>query len=73
MQATVTHSCQLLVVGHYDYGLAQLLAKGEKQAVDLLLGGRIQIARGLVGQQNSRVVDKCAGYGHPLLLTTRKL
>ena len=34
--------------------------------------GLVQVTRGLVGQNDGRVLDQSAGDGHPLLLTARK-
>src|SRR5664280_2703238 len=44
-----------------------------QQAHDLQAGGRVKVARGLVRQQNQRLVDEGPCYRHPLLLTSRKL
>ena len=36
-------------------------------------GARIEIARGLIGKNQRRVINECASHGHALLLTTRQL
>src|SRR5215203_2034051 len=44
-----------------------------KQVEDLGAGSRVQVAGRLVGQQQGRVIDQRAGYGHPLVLPTGEL
>ena len=45
---------QLGVVRHDHDGLPEAVAQREEQAVDLLLGGGIKIARGLIGGKGNR-------------------
>src|SRR5829696_2265467 len=44
-----------------------------KQVEDLGAGSRVQVAGRLVGQQQGRVVDQRASYGHPLVLPAGEL
>ena len=41
-----------------------------KQLQDFLRSARIEVARGLVGKDEVRIVNEAARDGHPLLLTT---
>jgi hypothetical protein len=59
-------------VRHHDDRRA-LVVQLMQQLQDLLAGPGIQVARGLVGQDDGRVVDQCPGDGHPLLLSARQL
>ncbi len=45
----------------------------EEQFAHRLGGGVVEVAGGLVGQQQARAVHQCAGDGHSLLLATRQL
>ena len=60
------------VVGDHDHGLS-LVDKPPQQPQHDHAAGRVQVARGLVGQQDQRPVDERAGDGHPLLLAAGKL
>ena len=44
-----------------------------EQGQDLLAGGAVEVARGLVGQEDARLVHQRAGDGHPLPLAAREL
>ena len=44
-----------------------------EEVEDLLAGLGVQVAGGLVGQQQGRVVDQGPGDGHPLLLAAGEL
>ena len=62
----------IVIMGDEDEGFA-LLVELIEEAQDLGTRGRIEIARGFVGQDHQRVVDEGAGDGDALLLTTGKL
>src|SRR5579872_2632894 len=61
----------LLVRDHDDR--APLLIERPEHLHDLVAGCRIEVAGGLVGQDDLGVVDKCAGDCDALLLAARKL
>ena len=56
-----------------DKGLSHLVAKAEKQSVQLLSRLRVEVARRLVGQHHCGLVDKGASHSDALLLATREL
>ena len=60
------------LVGDQDDGLAGVVELLE-DADDLLRGARVEVAGGLVGEQDRRVGDQGAGDGHPLLLAAGEL
>ena len=59
-------------VGDHDDGQA-LVVELLEQGQDLDAGARVQVAGGLVGQQQRGLGDQGAGDGDPLLLTAREL
>jgi hypothetical protein len=59
-------------VGGHHHGGARAVDPIE-QPHDPLAGGRVQVAGGLVGQQQQRSVDEGPGHGHPLLLPPGQL
>ena len=60
------------IVGNHDHRNAARMAKRTKVIHDQAAGLGIQCTSGLVGQQNTWIVDHGAGNGHALLLTARK-
>ena len=56
------------VMGDGDKGPTILPGKAEQKVDDARAGGGIEIAGGLVGKKNSRIVDQGARYRHTLLL-----
>ncbi len=61
------------LVSDHDYGNSQLLIEALKNSHNFLAGFRIEIACGLVGQKDGRLVDQSPGSGHPLLFPSGKL
>ena len=62
-----------LVVGHQGDGEAMAFPQIEKQIVQGVGVGRVQVPRGLVRKEQGWVVDQCAGHSHPLLLPATEL
>src|ERR1017187_2170328 len=62
----------IVFVGDQDDGIA-LLVEAFEEAHDFVAGGGIEVAGGLVGQQNGRVVDERAGDRDALALAAGKL
>src|SRR5919106_6802068 len=62
----------VLVVGGHDHGRAGAVDAVE-QLHDANAGGRIEVARGLVAEQDPRAVDERPGHRDTLLLATREL
>src|SRR5690606_12940675 len=60
------------IVGDHHDGLAVLAVELLQQAQDLLGGLAVQVAGGLVADQQGRVGDDRAGDRHPLLLAAGK-
>src|ERR1017187_7940647 len=60
-----------VVGGHHDRRAGAV--DPVQQAHDVQAGRRVEVARGLVGQQNRGLVDESASDGHTLLLTTGEL
>ena len=60
------------LVGHEHDRLAPVV-EPSKQGHDLLAGGRIQVARRLVGQQDARPIHERPGDGDPLPLSAGEL
>ena len=60
------------VVGNDDDGLAPFVRPGQ-DVHDLFGGAAVELARGLVGQKELRVVDEGPADGHALLLAAREL
>ena len=61
------------VVGDDDDGLAETVAKREKQTVDFFFGGGVEIAGGLVGEEHRRLVYEGTGDGYALGFAPGKL
>jgi hypothetical protein len=61
------------VMGHEDNGDTLLLVEPLEHAQDLLAGARVEVTRGLVGEEDQRTVDERAGNGHTLLLPAGQL
>jgi hypothetical protein len=59
-------------VGDHDDGLAGVVEPAQ-HVHDLLAGGGVEVAGGLVGEDDVRVVDQRSGDRHPLLLTAGEL
>ena len=55
-------------MGDDDDGLSEAVAEVEEKLVDVFLGIAVQVARGLVGQNDAGAVDNGSGNGYPLLL-----
>ena len=56
-----------------DDGLTEFFAQTEEQSMNFLLGGAVQVAGRLVGQQHGGPVHQRTGDCHPLLLAAREL
>ena len=67
---SVRHGGQLWVVGHDDESLLELVAKLEKQLVELLRRLGVEVARRLVGKHDRRLVDERPCHGDALLFAT---
>ena len=63
----------LLVVGYHHDGGAFLAVEAEQQGHYFLAHHRVEVAGGLVGQDNFGRAHQGAGNGHPLPLPPRKL
>ncbi len=61
------------IVRHHEHGEAALLVEAAKQGEYLIGGLGIEVAGGLIGEQQHRPVKQRAGDRHPLLLPSRKL
>src|ERR1035437_3460785 len=64
---------QIHVVRHHDRGEAVTLVQPLDQIKDAVGGVLVQVAGGLVGQEQARIVDQRAGQCHALLLAAREL
>src|SRR6516164_1307326 len=64
---------QPVVVGGDDQGRATLRVELQEELMDTLTGLRVEVARGLVGQEQARATHHPARHRHPLLLATREL
>jgi hypothetical protein len=60
------------VVGHHEKGLAAIVHQAPQQGQDLAAGGAVQVAGGLVGQEDQGVGHQGPGDGHALLLAARQ-
>src|SRR3954462_6919479 len=60
------------LVGDQDHGVARPVELVE-ELHDLLGSGRVEVAGGLVGEQDGGIVDQGAGDGHALALAARQL
>ncbi len=72
-QNPVAAGSKVKVVRDQDQGGAQFAIELEQQFADRFRSVVVQIAGGLVGQQQPRAVNQRAGDGDTLLLATRKL
>ena len=61
------------IVGDHEHGDAALLVEPAQEGKNLRAGLGVEVAGGLVGQDDRGVVDQGAGNGHPLLLAARQL
>src|SRR5665647_1617209 len=61
----------VVVCGHHDRRASSV--DPVQQTHDVQAGGRVEVARGLVCQQNQGLVDEGTGYCHTLLLTSGEL
>src|SRR5690554_4842946 len=59
---------QMLIVRNNDKSLPKLVSQRDKQAHQLFLIARIQIARRLIRKNHQGIVNECPSHGHPLLL-----
>ena len=64
---------QRLVVGDDHGGDAQIAVHLAQELVDALAGGRVEVAGGLVGQQQRGLEHQRARQRHPLRLAAREL
>ena len=55
-------------MGHQNQGRTQLRIQMEQQIDDRAAGAGVEIARGFVSHDDGWTHDKCASYGHALLL-----
>ncbi len=62
----------LFIVGHHQDGVSLFVQLFQNPHDDLFVG-RVQVSRGLVGQDDLRLVDQGPRDGHPLLLASRQL
>ena len=72
MDRAVGNACQFLVVRHDDKRLSILVTQVEEELMQLGLVLGVETTRRLVGQNHGRIVDQSTGYGHTLLLASRK-
>ena len=63
--------CQGQVVRDQDKGCARLPVQFKKEVGDMVAGFGVEVACRFIDEQNYRLVDKCPGNGHTLLLTSR--
>ena len=63
---------QVQVVGHY-HQRQTLAIQIPEEIEDHLRGCRVQVASGLICQDDSRIIDQGPAYGHALHLAARKL
>lgn len=63
----------LLVMRNHDDRCAVFGTESGKNVHDFVTHVAIEVSRGLIGKKDSGVADDRAGYGDPLLLSTRKL
>src|SRR4030043_1041462 len=61
------------LVGDHDHGHALLFVEGLEDIHDLRARPAVEVAGGLVGQDQGWVVEEGPGDGHPLLLSAREL
>src|SRR5215469_5231832 len=61
------------VVGDHDDGLAELAHAAAEQVQDLRAGAGVEVAGGLVGEDDFRPADQGTRDGHPLLLPAGQL
>jgi len=61
------------VVGDHQHGLVQLAAAGVQHTQDGLRVFGVEVAGGLVSQQDSRARNQCARDSHTLLLAAGEL
>ena len=70
---TARHSAsQKFIVGDNDDGETKCFVESHKKLMDAAAGFLIEIAGGLVGQQNRGIHHQCTGQGNALLFTTRE-
>ena len=64
---------QFVIVGHHDEGGTCLGIDLKQQILNGGTGLSVETSRGLIGEENSRLIDEGARNAHPLLLTARQL
>jgi hypothetical protein len=69
----VGHVPDCRVVGDEEHGLARLPVEAPQQPQDHATGLEIELAGGLITQQDRRILHQCPGDRHPLLLASRQL
>lgn len=68
----VAHLGELFVVRYNEKSLVEIPAQLEKQGVQFLCVGGIEVTRRFVGKNDLRVIDKGTGDGYPLLFSAGK-
>jgi len=71
MQHPVAHPGQLLVMRYDQKGLLEPFPQMEKQLMQLLCIGRIQIARRLIRKYDVGMIDQRPGHRYTLRFTPR--
>src|ERR1700692_3830293 len=71
-QDSIAESGGKVIVRHQKNGGVEFTMKIVEEAKDIFSRGGIQIAGGLVAEQNGRAKDERAGDGHSLALTAGK-
>src|SRR6266566_9577915 len=69
----ISVGCTHGVVSHHEDGHAQLLTATSEQSPDAMARGRIEVARRLVAQDDTRARDESTGDGDALHLAPRQL
>ena len=64
---------QFFIMGHDDEGLLELVPQFEEELMQFAGVVGVEVAGGLVGEDDLGFVDEGAGHGHPLLLAPRQL
>ena len=60
-------------MGNDDKRLVHLFAEAEEELMQILLVGRVEAARRLIGKDHVGMVDQCSCHSHPLFLSARQL
>ncbi len=73
MEHTIAVGGGFGIVGDHDDGLTEIFVQLAKNFKNGVGAARIEITGGLIGKDDFRFVDECAGDGHALLLATGEL